>query len=61
MSNSKITKHIKARCYLAKDKSNKNELEIKHRLTDVIWYDVVNKMIQGTPYRIFHGALMNVS
>ena len=44
-----------------KDKIDNNELEVKHRWTDVMWSDVLNKPKQGTPFRAFHGALMNVS
>ena len=40
---------------------SKNELEVRHRSTDMMWSDVLNKPKQGTHLRFFRGALMNVS
>ena len=44
MSSSNRTKHIKARYFLVKDNIDNNELEVKHRSTDVMWSDVLNKL-----------------
>ena len=61
MSNSKQTKHIKEKYYLVKDKTYNNELEVKHRLNDVMWSDVLNKPKQVTHFRLLPGVWMDVS
>ena len=61
MSSSKIKKHIKARYFLVEDKNYNNRLEVKYRLTDAMWYGVMNKPKQGTPFGVLRGVLMNVS
>ena len=58
---SKRTKHIKGRCSLAKDKIDNNELEVKHISNEVMQSDVLNQPKQGTTFRVFRGAFINVS
>ena len=57
----KKTKHIKGMCFLVKDKVDNNELEVKHRSNEVMQSDVLNHLKQGTTFRLFSGAFMNVS
>ena len=58
---SKRTKHTKGRCSLAKDKIDKNELEVKHLSNEVVYSDVLNQPKQGTTFRVFCGEFISVS
>ena len=53
--------HFNARYFLLKDKIDKNKLEVKHRSTDIMRSHILKKPKQGTHFRVFHGALMDIS
>ena len=61
MPSSKRTNNIKARCFLVKDKIDNKKLDLKHISTDVMWSGILNKLKQVTTFRVFRGALVNVS
>ena len=53
-------KAYKGKEFLVQDKFSKNQLEVKQRWTENMWYDILNKPKQGTYFKVFHGELMNV-
>ena len=61
MDSSKRIMHFNARYFLLKDKIDKNKLEVKHRSTDIMRSHDLKKPKQGTHFRVFHGALMDIS
>ena len=47
--------------FLVKDKIDNKKLDLKHISTDVMWSGILNKLKQVTTFRVFRGALVNVS
>ncbi len=59
LSSSSRTKHIKAKYFLVKDKSDGGKLTLKYCPTELMWADVLTKPLQGAKFRLMHSFLMN--
>ena len=55
----KQTKHIKAKCFVIKDRIDGNKIRVVHRLTKEMWADVITKPLQGKAFREMCANLMN--
>jgi hypothetical protein len=57
-NSSKRTKNIKVKCFLIKDKVNREEITIEHCPTEQMWTDINTKPKQRTVFRVFRGHVM---
>ncbi len=60
VSSSKQTKPIKVKYFLIKDKVNREEITIKHCLTNKMWTDINTKPKQGIFFLVFRGHVMGI-
>ena len=58
MSSGKNSNHIKNTFFLITDKIAMGDLEIQHKGTDEMWYDVNIKPIQRKRFRVIRGHVM---
>jgi hypothetical protein len=54
-------KHIKTKYFLIKDYYNSGEIDLNHCPTDVMWADVLTKLLQGQEFRDMRVFLQNCS
>ena len=59
ISSSKRTKHIKAKYFLIKDYYESGEIDLHYCPTDVMWADVLTKLLQGQKFRDMRAFLQN--
>lgn len=59
VSSSPRTKHIKAKFFLVKDKSDVGDIHLKYCPTETMWADVLTKPLQGAKFRQMRAFLMN--
>ena len=61
MSNSKKTKHIKAKFFLIMDRVDDGKIKVIDCLTEVMWANIMAKPLQGTAFHVIRAELMNCS
>ncbi len=59
ISSSKRTKHIKAKYFLVKDYYESGEIDLRYCPTDIMWADVLTKLLQGQKFRDMQAFLQN--
>jgi hypothetical protein len=61
VSSSKRTKHIKAKNFLIKDYYDSGEINLRYCPTDVMWANVLTKLLQGQKFGDMRAFLQNCS
>ncbi len=59
ISSSKRAKHIKAKYFLVKNYYDSGEIDLRYFPTDVMWADVLTKLLQGQKFRDMLAFLQN--
>jgi hypothetical protein len=59
MSIGKKTKHIKVKFFFIKDRVGNGEIKLINCPTEVMWADIMTKLLQGTAFRVMQAELMS--